>query len=47
MTDPADQFVALLKAMPDEALVQIYEALEAELDTRGVFDKEPEVDEAH
>ena len=36
--DPmAQQFMAMLKAMPDEALGQIYELIEAELTERGWF----------
>ena len=41
--DPmAQQFMAMLKAMPDEALVQIYELIEVELDGRGVFEDDEE-----
>lgn len=46
MSDPADQFMAMLKAMPDEALEQIYEAIEAELIDRGVLSAETEADVA-
>jgi len=38
MSDPADQFLAILKAMPDEALGEIYAAIEVELESRGFFE---------
>lgn len=51
MPDPVDpmaqQFMEMLKAMPDEALSQIYDLIEAELIERGVIeDDETEADVA-
>lgn len=45
--DPmAAQFMAMLKSMPDDALGQIYELIEAELTERGWFEDEPAGDDA-
>ena len=45
--DPmAQQFMAMLKSMPDDALSQIYDLIEQELDERGVFGETTEAHEA-
>ena len=44
--DPmVEQFMTMLKAMPDDALVGIYELIEKELDERGVFEPDNAIED--